>query len=229
MCDPATLGMMAASAALSAGGAAVSSHEANKNAEREAGARNSVLAASLKRQRGYGDEARTYFDNRMKDYEKPAQAASLEKAQTDRTTGITGNISTPSANDIPLSGSAPAVVKGEIAKRMLTAFNDATSRAKALGKVGGYGDNWLGNNTGVADTARRVGTINNFSQNDAALLPAEQDLAQIGARRTPSIWGPVLSAGGNILAAGAGSGWSPFGAAPAPNALPGSAALHRLY
>lgn len=207
--------MMAASAALSAGGAAISSSEARSNANSRANARNSVLAQSLDRQAQWGKEARGYFDSRMGDYEKPAQEASLTKAQDNRTADITKNMTTPTTGDIPLSGSTPEVVKSEIAKRMLTTFQQATDRAKAAGKVGGYGDTWLGNNMGVTDTARRVGTVNNFSANDAALLPARQDLAEIGATKAPSIWGPLLSAGGQVVAAGAGRGWNPFGGTPA--------------
>lgn len=213
MClDPGTLGMMALSTGLSAAGGAIQQNEMRQNAQARANARNSVLAQSLERQRKYEQEARGLFDQRMKDYEKPAQDQTLVQSQADRTGDITKNITAPTADAIPLSGSAPEVVKGEVAKRMLKAFEDSTARAKAMGKVGGYGDNWLGNNMGVADTARRVGTVNNFSRNDAALLPAEQDLAEAGVGGGSSMWGQILGAGGNILAAGAGRGWSPFGA-----------------
>lgn len=207
--------MLAASAALAAGGAAVTSHENRKNAEGIAAARSRVLKDSIGRQRKYGEEARGYFDKRMEDYAPDAQPQTLDKAQTERTDSILKNVSSPAtAGDIPLSGSTPQVVKGEIAKRMLTTFQQATDRAKAAGKVGGYGDNWLGNNFGVADTARRIGMVNNFSTNDAALLPAEQDFAQISATRQPSIWGPILSAGGNVMAGAAGRRAAPVPASP---------------
>lgn len=220
--------MMAASAALSTGGAMISSNEAQANQERVANARNSVLSQTLDRQAQWGKEARGLFDTRMNDYQPATQGESLTKAQDARTADITKNVTAPTASDIPLSGSTPEVVKSEISKRMLATFQQAQDRAKAAGKVGGYGDNWLGNNMGVTDTARRVGTINNFSGNDAALLPARQEFAEVGARQPASIWGPILSAGGNIAAAGAGRGWNPFGGTagasvplPQPNPLRG--------
>lgn len=224
MCDPATLGMMAASAALSAGGAAISNSEKNANQRRQIDARNGVLQQSLDRQAKWGDEARGLFDTRLKDYGTETQDEKLTTAQDNRTADITKNMTTPTASDIPLSGSTPQVVKGEIAKRMLKTFQQATDRAKAAGKVGGYGDNWMGNNQGVADTARQVGTINNFSQTDASLLGSRQELAAASAPQSNSIWGPLLSAGGNIAAAGAGRGWKPFGGASS-GVLPGGAPM----
>jgi hypothetical protein len=160
----------------------------------------------------------------METYAPAAQEGALNTAQESRGADLTGNIKASDSSAIPLSGSAPSVVKGEIAKRMLTSFTDATARAKALGNLGGYGDNWLDNNVGVTDTSRRVGTLNNFSRGEAAILPGLQDAAQIRATQQPSIWGPILSAGGNVLAAGAGRGWSPFGASPS-GVLPGGAPL----
>jgi hypothetical protein len=213
MCDPGTLGLMAASAGLSAGGAAIQRSEADANANSIASARNGVLQQYLDRQRKLGEEGRGYFDTRMQDYAPGKQAEALDKAQADRTEGILKNVSAPNVDAVPLTGSTPQVVKSEIAKRMLATFQQATDRAKAAGKLSGYGDSWLGNNLGVADTARRVGTVNNFSQNEAALLPNEQQFAEVAARKQPSIWGPILSAGGNLVASAAGRGANPFGTA----------------
>lgn len=225
MCEPATLGMMAASAALSAGGNMISQNEAQNNANAVAGARNSVLAASLARQKKFGEEARGLFDTRMADYADGAQPTALGAAQDARTVDVTKPMSTPVA-DVAVSRSAPGVVRSTIAKSMLDAFNGATERAKATAKLGGYGDTWFNNKVGVADTGRRIGTINNFSGNEAALLPADQEFASIQAQKQPSIWGPLLQSGGNFLAMGAGRGFNPFGSAPgvAPSLYPTTSA-----
>ena len=212
MClDPVTLGI---GLALSGAGAAVSSHESSKNAESIAAARNKALMQSLARQRAFADEARGMFNQRMGGYQPDAQAKSLDDAQTARTDAATANMVPASPSDVPISGTAPDVVKGVVAKRLLDSFTAATDRAKAAGRLGGYGDNWLGGDFGVADTARRIGTINNFAQHEARLLPMEQDFAQIAATKQPSILGPLLSTAGNIFAAGAGKGWTPFGGSP---------------
>ena len=118
-----------------------------------------------------------------------AQDAILTDAQGARTTAITGNQTAPSdGSDVAISRSAPKIVRGEIAKRMLDAFNASTDRAKAMGTLGGYTDAWLSNNLGLQDTSRRIGTVNNFSQAESSLLGSEQDLAQQAATKTPSIW-----------------------------------------
>jgi hypothetical protein len=207
--------MLLVSAALSAGGSYLSGQDAASRSSDIAGARTAALVASLKRQAEFGKEGRGYFDTRMGDYAPGAQDTALTGAQTDRTSDIMGNLSAPTpVSDIPLSASAPNAVKGEFGKRMLSAFQQATDRAKAAGKLGGYGDTWMGNNMGIADTGRRIGTVNNFSRAEGGLLGAQQDFAEIGATRAPSIWGPALSAAGGLAAGAAGRGWTPFATTP---------------
>lgn len=215
--------MMAASTAMSVGGGMISRNEANSSAAAQAAARQRVLRESLDRQSALGKEAGGIFKDRMKDYGPGAQKNALADSQASRTADITSNIEAPptaAASTVPLAGSAPAVVKGEIAKRMLASFTAATDKAKALGKLGGYSDNWMNNGVGVTDASRRIGTINNFSRGEAAILPGMQDLAQAGAVEQPSIWGPLLTAGGSIMSGMAGKGGAfasnPFGATSTP-------------
>jgi hypothetical protein len=187
-------------------GGLISQREAEEDARRRTEARMASLRRSLARQDAFAGEARGHFDTRMGDYAPGVQDTRLADAQGARTEAITSNITVPTADDVPYSRSAPAVVRGTLAKRMLGVFNDATERAKTAGALGGYGDTWQGNALGVADTGRRIATVNDFSRQEAAMLPMEQDLAEAGAAKKPSLWGPILSAGGNLAASFAGRG-----------------------
>lgn len=180
--------------------------DAQKNAGAQAAARNAVLADYIRKQNGLEAEGRGHLDNTMAGYAPGAQDQRLQDAQTARVgaaTGAMGPMSDPNA--VTVSGSAPPVVRGEIAKRMLAAFQSATDRAKAMGNLSGYGDQWFQNNADIADSARRIGTLNNFARGNAGILQSQQDLAQLGATKAPSIWGPILSGAGSLaMSIGAG-------------------------
>jgi|WetSurMetagenome_2_1015567.scaffolds.fasta_scaffold421351_2 hypothetical protein len=193
------VGALAGPVGMTVLGGAMQRRDAAAQARATAEARNNILTQYLQKQADFAKESRGYLDTRMGDYAPGAQDAALSNAQTARTATSTGAITGPSdGSEIAFSSSAPAVVRGEYAKRMLSAFNSATERAKASGKLGGYGDTWLGNNVGIADTGRRIDTVNNFSRGETGILNDQMDLAEIGAKKEASIWGPILSGAGKI-------------------------------
>lgn len=207
MCfDPISAGTMAAGAALSGTGGYLSAKESADNTAASVAARNAVLQRHLNHQKAYADEASGFFKNRMADYAPGAPAAALTAAQDARTADATGAITKPVSDTIALPGSTPDASRNEIAKRMLTAYQTATDRAKAAAKLGGYGDTSQARALGVADTGRRLGTVGALSQGDMATLQDEQELADAATPKKQSIWGPVLTAGGNAVSWLGGSG-----------------------
>lgn len=198
MFDPVSLGVGVGMNVL---GGLMGRSDAASMAKDKAIARNAALTRSLEKQAQYAAENRGNFDTRMTDYAPGAQDKALTGAQDARTATSIGAITAPTdASEMGFSKSAPDVVRSEYAKRMLGAYQYATDRAKASGKLGGYGDTWLDNNVGIADTGRRIGTVNNFSQAENAMLPAQMDLAEQSVTRRPSMWGPILQTGGMLLA-----------------------------
>lgn len=214
--DPITIGLLLAGTALSAGGGFLSAKDEAKRAAEKAAARNAELSASLNRQQGFSDEARGLFDTRLTAFTPQAQQEGLATAQGDRTAAIAGALSAPDAGEIRLPRSAPNVVRGTIAQRLFDSFTSANDRAKALGKLGGFSDQQFNDRLGLTDTSRRIGTINNFAQQEANLLSSSQDLAEAGATRSPSLIGPILQAAGGALGGFAGR----TGAAPATPTAP---------
>jgi hypothetical protein len=218
MCfDPISLSLLAASTAASVGGNAISSHEAEQNMKAQQAARNQVLDQFLKKQRDYQDQNTAAFNKQTDSMSADQNAQSQTEAIDNRNAAIersTGSEPT-SASAIPLSGSAPSVVKQEIAKRVGDAFTAATDNVKKQAKAASYGDVFQKNNIGIQEAGNNIGTTNSFARDDAALLPARQDLASAAAYKAPSGWGSVLSGLGTVGSLAAGSGMFAPGAAGA--------------
>ena len=201
-----TAALMAASAALSVGGQMISANEANKNAQAQAEARMQALREHQAKQRRFAEENYEVMDNRLnQDYSGDAQDQRLKEAADERTDTILSNM--PEATtDIAISGTAPDVVKSEIAGRMKSAFMDATDRARMLGKLGGYGDQWFNNNVGILGDSRKIDTTNSFARQEAALLPSYQSLAEYQAYKPSTGIGQAMYGLGQIGASAAGAG-----------------------
>ncbi|MEY9506890.1 hypothetical protein ABIE87_006448 [Bradyrhizobium diazoefficiens] len=208
MCDPFTL---AASVGMNIAGKMISNNEASGNAAREAAARNAVLQDTLKREQGFADQNATEQGKNLAHYAPGAQGTQLTDAQTARGNTVTGNMTTADANDVPLTADAPAAVRGEIAKRLLSVHDGAVSRAKANANLGGYGDTWLTNSLNTADADRNIGVTNNYANGQKSILSSLQDSAGAAAYKPPSIWSTILGGGSSLLAGKAGAG-SGFGA-----------------
>lgn len=225
MCfDPVSASLLIGGAAAGGAGSLIGKNDALANAQREAAARNRVLATGVDKQQGYADANRGEFNNTVGNFTAPNQAGVLSDAQDKRTGTITGNMTAPDPGSVPL-GDSPAASKSDLAKRMLSVFSAATDRAKAQGKLGGYGDQWLNNGLGVTDTTRNIDTRNNLAATDAAAIAPLQDAAAAASYKPPSIWGPLLQAGGTILggAAGAGKFNNLFGGTTGAGGLGGAA------
>lgn len=180
--------------------------EADKQAAAVADARNRVLQSYLKKQGDLSQEARGEIAGVLQKYAPGnTQLADAQGARTGVIMDTVGNTSDPNA--VPLTREAPPAVRGEIAKRMLEAFNRSTTKAKTMGALGGYGDQWFNNNVDINAANRNIDMVNNFSRGNSSILQSQQDLAEAAAYKRPSIWGSVLSAGGNLALSAAGRGW----------------------
>jgi hypothetical protein len=211
MCTGIEIAALAAAAALSAGGAAVSQHEATSNANNVAMARNRALQATLDRTRGMSKDSRAVFDKRAEEIAPAKLAKTQEDVTANRTAGLTDAVDKATPADVPLAGSAPAVVKSEVASRMKDAMESGINRAKALGKLGGYGDLWSQEGFANQDASRNIDVQQNLISGQMSMLPYQQQLAELRATRAPSLWGPVLQGAGSVIGSAAGAGMLPGG------------------
>ena len=180
---------------------------AQKQAQAAADARNRVLQQTLLKNDKIAADSRNLFDKRRSEVEPEPMAEAMADAEATRTATIESSVTPMTPEDVPLSGSAPSVVHSALAKRMLEAVDKGKSEAKALGKVGGYGDTWF--NQGVANTAtgRDLGVNQNFASGNMALLPYGQDLAEQAAYKPISPFGSILMGLGSAFGSASGGGF----------------------
>ena len=198
MCDPVTLGLAVGA---SVGGKMLTAN----NQAAQAAAANQQLAKNIGTLNNYGASNEKALGTDLSGYSPTNQAQALTDAQNARSNSSAGNISDPAAagmNDIPV-GDAPPAVKSEIAKRMLGVHDAAVARAKALGKLGGYGDVWFENQLRNQAAGRDISTTNNLADTLKPLIGTESQLA---GNTVASPLGSYVSGLGSILGSYAGGG-----------------------
>lgn len=219
MCDPLTVAAMVASAGLSVGGGIVQRGEATRNEAAQATARNKDLRELMAKQGRFADDNRSTLAHTIDQFQQPAQDAAHAGAEATRTNEAVANI-TPvdkSVSEIPLSGDTPQVIRSAVAGRMKDAFDKSTDVARERAKLGAFSDQWGGNSREIDATGRAVNTTNNFSKNEADLLPNRQALSAYMASKRPTGLGSTMQALGQLGASAAGAGtFSPTAAPPGP-------------
>lgn len=223
MCfDPVTLAALAASAALSAGGAAITHDQTQKGARKEVEARNRELQQFRGRQKEAEERNRAVLNDTIRKFAPEAQTESQEGAVERRNAAIEATI-TPDqdayAADVEGGESTPMLRK-DAARSLRDVFLNVTNRAKLQAKAMSYGDTVQNNNLNLIEGARPIETQNAFTRQEASMLPSMQDMAAYAAKKPPSALGPIMQALGSAAGMFAGSGYlrAPAAAA-APTAL----------
>jgi len=205
MCLAAGLAGPLIGAALSGVGSLISMNQQQKDAQARAAARNQELLKNLKKQEGFANEARGLFDTRREALNPEVQAKKLDEAQTSRADEFIGQFAKPSTEGIALSGNAPKIVQSEFAKRFQGALDKNKRNAQNLGRLGGFGQVLFDNSLDNVGLERGIGTINNFSQSENALLPHLQGFAEVEAAKPPSGVGSLLTGLGSAFGSASGS------------------------
>ena len=194
----------------------LSRNDALSRAQAEAAAANASVKKNIGILDNYETQNQSDFNANIGNYAPDVQAKLLQTAQDTRGNNNVANITTPDQQTpVPIQADASPATRSDLAKRMQTVYDQATARAKAIGKLGGYSDQWVANNIGNQQTADKIGVTNNMAEARKALIQPEAELASQGAYRAPSIWGPLLQGAGSIMSGAAGArGFG--GGTPAP-------------
>lgn len=193
---------------LSTVGGMVQQNEAQANAERMAEARNKRLNMTLAKNDSLAEKSRDEFNQRKQNATKDAIDDTQEQKTQDRQDTLEQAITpaTDAAEGISLSGSAPTVVKSELAKRMADVMGQSKESAKRLATLGGYGDTWLDQGFQDVDASRGINTNANFAQGNMSILPYQQDIAEMHARKPISPIGGLLQGFGSAMSSYGGGG-----------------------
>lgn len=182
-------------------------------------ARNNELRQTMTANRQLAEESRGMFDNRVDSMTGDAGAAAEQKSMDDRQALMDRAVEAPAPDAASVAGSAPSVVKSELAKKMLEAFTSARDEAGAAGRLGGHGDFWFNQGTENAATGRNLGVNLNLASGNLGLLPHLQDLAEVQATKPIGPLGDILMGIGSAVGSAGGSGM--FGRAAGAAANPG--------
>ena len=202
------------SALLGTAGSVVSSNVAQKNAQRQADARNEALSTFLDKNEVLEGEARDRLQERLAQEEvAPGDAVTPLSKRRENQANTAIDQSTAGA-PLTLSGNAPAVVQRRADEAQAGTNAESKRRAAALADATAFGDLLFEKGLATNDAGRDLGTINTFAQANARLLPVQQDLAQQGAKQKGNFLGSTLSALGTLGSTAAGAGVLGGGASP---------------
>ena len=222
MCEPTIIAGMA----LSAAGTMYNQNQQQKNMSRGITAKNAAAEAEMIRQEGFQDEASAAFKDSQGVHDKSKQDFELEQQKQQRGAKIEKALATPNEY-APVKGSAPSVVKGEIARKINDAFKSGKKTASALGNMGAWGDQQFNNRVALSRHGGQIGEIANNARSSASLLPLEQQAAYQNAQKAPGMFGDLLKAAGtgmSMYGMAGGDAFSGFGGGVTPNSYPGSIA-----
>ena len=204
MCTGAELLLPLLGTGLSFVGNSIQQKQLAAQAKARVDARNRVLASTLGKNDILADQARAIFDTRLQEVQPEEFDNTQAEVTEDRTAILASSVRAPQPEDIPLSGSAPAVVKSEIAKQMLATFETAQGRARQLGKLGGFGDAFFQQGLSNQEAGNQISIPNNFARGNLGILPHLQDFAEVAATKPISPIGGILAGLGNTLGTFAG-------------------------
>jgi hypothetical protein len=194
MCDPVTLGM----GAMALGGTLFQGVEQASNQKRMAKASNEATLDNLRRIRGHQDEASEVFDAALPAAGRGEHEATRGRATESRTRAMADNASQPGSYSIPTSGSAPAVVQNEVARRSGQGREAAQRSGAARSRLSGYGDALAKTGIDLTRSRGQLGDISGAARGTAGLLPIEQSAAVNNANKGTSGFGQFLNLAGTV-------------------------------
>ncbi len=191
----------------SAAGGMMTQQAADANAQAQADARNEMLRRTLAKNDPLAQKSRKTFDKDVNKYSEEKFADTQTNVTADRTAGLDAAVDPVDVSAVPLSGAESPVVKADLAKKLLEVMDYGKSQAQKLGKIGGYGDTWLERGVKTANAGRKIGVNQNFTAGNLAILPYQQDIAELRAYQPISPIGGILQGlGGALSGAGGGGG-----------------------
>ena len=214
MCDPLTLAGLALTA-----GSFVTSAISNNQVRDE---RSQVALAETTRQENLQRQAIGKVDAATEQFTPENLNQGIEQAaqvRTDRLQGNAAGAGDQSPNDLPLTGSAPRVVRETAARELNKGLTEGKSFAARLGRLGAFGENQFQRNLDLGRLSETLGQIGTESRNSAAIVPLEFQTAN---RRGDTLGGisDILGGLGSAANLGSATGFDPFNKGINPVASP---------
>ena len=214
MCDPISI----AGVALTVGSTLLSQRAASKVQK----ARNNASSAEALRQEEFRRQQAAAFDDTSKGFNRKDQDAGIDTAALAREDSFTENLRTFSPGDVPTAGSAPRIVRENLANELNRSLGEGKSFAKRLARFGASGENQFGNQVTLGRGAQDQARLGGFSAGSSGILPLEFQAANqkgAGLRTAADITGALGSVANLAGATGGLTAGSATGTSAFPNLL----------
>lgn len=200
-----------AGAAANAVGSMIQGREEAENEEAAIRARNKAVRQELRRQGKYTRKAADIFTDSLDIYSPDEMASRMADAGATTSGAVAGNLPT----DFGSIGSAlaPTALAADERAFVNQGAADGQRFAGTLGQLLSHDQYLTENERALAATRHKLDKIADFSRGSARVNQIEQAVAGKNSQQQPSIWGPLLQAGGTIgsYLAGQGGVKLPFG------------------
>lgn len=203
MCDPITLGIMAAGTAASAVGGGMNTASQINNNTNIAAARNKALQETNAKDLAISGQSDAALSKHLSDTTGPAAAAGLQGAQGGAVGAMLDNMA-PSGGGPTLGADMPTAAKSGLGAAIAAAGAKSTAKATAQGNLLGYQTYGRDVAAGDKDLTSSIDLNNNFVHGNMAILPSIQDYEQIKANKPSSGLGGILQALGGMASGYAG-------------------------
>jgi len=189
------IGALAGTAA-SAAGSMISGQEDAANQIAAIRARNEAVRQELKRQNKFTRKSADIFTDSLGMYRPEAIARRTADAGQTVGNAVSGNLPT----DFGSIGSmlAPSALAADGAMFASRGAAEGQQFGDSLGSILTRDQYLTDNARKLAQKAHKLGLVSDFSQGSARVSNIEQAVAGQNSQQQPSIWGPLLQAGGTV-------------------------------
>ncbi len=185
-------------------------------------ARNSASSAEALRQEEFRRQQAEAFDDTSSEFNREDQEAGIDTAALAREDSFTENLRTFSPGDVPTAGSAPKIVRENLAKELNRSLGEGKGFAKRLARFGASGENQFGNQVTLGRGAQEQARLGGFSASSSRILPLDFLAANqkgAGLRSAADITGALGSVANLVGATGGLTAGSATGTSAFPNLL----------
>lgn len=192
--------------AANAAGSVIQGKEDAANQEAAIRARNQAVQQELKRQGKFNRRAADVFTDSLAMFRPQAIDRRMTQAGGTVANAVSGNL--PTEYGSIGSMLAPSPLAADEATFVGRGAAEGRQFGDSLGSILTR-DQWLTENARrLAQKAHKLGLISNYAQGSARTNAIEQAVAGPNSQQQPSIWGPLLQAGGTIGSYLAGQNWN---------------------
>jgi hypothetical protein len=156
---------------------------------------NSAMRANQARNDVLVNEANAINNNNLQNFSADNQNLMANNAYNSRSNAVTGAYTTPNSVYLPISESAPKEVKEANARAIGDILDTGRDTIQAGAKLNAFGDLNLNNSINLAESGRKIGTLQNFQDGNNGVLQSSVQSAFMKPRTAQTVGDALQGAG----------------------------------